>query len=118
MSSDFPDGLETQMRKCQRTWGMRFPCISDELLRPYFIELNAKIEGITRQRDELKRQLDIAIAENLEMRRANQESDNWKDDELYCFRCDRVMSACGCPLNDDGNEEEPKKTVSHPPDPA
>ena len=69
MSSDFPDGLETQMRKCHRTWGMRFPCISDELVRPYFIELNAKIEGITRQRDELKQQLDIAIKENLEMRR-------------------------------------------------
>ena len=69
MNNDFPNGLETQMRKCQRTWGMRFPCISDELVRPYFIELNAKIEGITRQRDELKRQLDIAIKENLEMRR-------------------------------------------------
>jgi len=69
VSGDFPEGLENQMKKCQRTWGMRFPCISDELLRPYFIELNAKIKGLTRQRDELKRQLDIAIAENLEMRR-------------------------------------------------
>lgn len=107
MSNDFPEGLENQMKKCQRTWGMGFPCISDELVRPYFIELNTKIEGITRQRDELKRQLDIALAENLKMRKTNQESENWKDDELYCFDCDRVMSACGCPLNDNHNQGNP-----------
>lgn len=89
-------------------------CVPAQCLR----EAADMLETVAKQRDEIKRQLDLVMKENLEMRRANQESDNWKDDELYCFRCDTVMSACGCPLNDDGNEEEPKKTVSHPPDPA
>jgi len=65
------------------------------------------LETVARQRDELKRQLDIALAENLELRKANQESENWKDDELYCYRCDTVMSACGCPLTDEPNQGNP-----------
>lgn len=36
----------------------------------------------------------------------DQEEVGWKDDELYCFRCDRVLCACGCWLKTEGGGDE------------
>ena len=44
----FPDGLVTQAKKCQRTWGFGFPVISLELLRGWWGDLEDQIKEMRR----------------------------------------------------------------------